>query len=136
MEQVLNEVIKELLKQVETTYKEHNKLTDELLSQLNFIFKTPLLSALDLIDRQKVTRISTPSKRELFQVIGSSGLLYLCFQSSNYCSCLAYRYSVLRKEEYPMCKHVLAARLSQAMGLCKEVQYLDKTLALMIANIE
>lgn len=27
------------------------------------------------------------------QVIGNSGLPYICFAESNYCECLAYRYS-------------------------------------------
>lgn len=35
----------------------------------------------------------------LLKVIGGSGLLYTCYTSCHYCSCPAFAYTVLRRNE-------------------------------------
>ncbi|KAK3598988.1 hypothetical protein CHS0354_024664 [Potamilus streckersoni] len=99
---VYDEVSSQLLKEVETVYKEKGKLTDEVLSALQCVFQDSLLPALDLVDKRSVSRVTCPAGRSLYQVVGSSGTPYTCFTSSVYCSCPAYRYSVLLKEEHMM----------------------------------
>uniref|UniRef100_A0A0B7B3P7 SWIM-type domain-containing protein n=1 Tax=Arion vulgaris TaxID=1028688 RepID=A0A0B7B3P7_9EUPU len=122
-----------LMEEVRKTYP---ILSDDLLSLLNFIFQGPLLSALDLVEKRSVTRVSSPSGRELFQIIGASGTPYTCFHHLKYCSCPAYHFSVLCKEEHIMCKHVLAMKLSEAMGLTKSLQVSDAEITNMIMAIE
>ncbi|GFR13732.1 hypothetical protein TNCT_374122 [Trichonephila clavata] len=48
-------------------------------------------------------------------------------------TCLKEHYPFLKKEHF-MCKHKLAVILSSAMGLCKEVQYADETITLMLVG--
>lgn len=100
----VSEVAEQLLTEVNSVYSKTGKLSDELLSALNFVFQAPLLPALDIIDNRNVTTISCPSGRKVYQVIGTSGTPYICLPSGSYCSCPAYRYSVLLKDDHLMCK--------------------------------
>ncbi|XP_013794716.1 zinc finger SWIM domain-containing protein 7-like [Limulus polyphemus] len=136
MDHLAKSVADELFQEVRRVYHERGKLTDEVLSALNFMFHGILLPAMELVDRRNVKHVVSCSGRELFQVFGSSGVPYLCLKSSNYCSCQYYKYSVLRRGDHLMCKHMLASRLSEAMELCQEMQYTDETVALMLARME
>lgn len=100
------------------------------------MFQAPLLPALDLVDQRNVSLITSPSGRSIYQVIGSSGTPYTCFTTSHYCSCPAYKYAVLLKDDHVMCKHVLAIKLAQAMKLCKMLEVTDEEMANMIRTIE
>jgi len=111
-------------------------LSDELLTACHFVFQAPLLSALDLIDRKCVTLLTSPSGRAIFQVIGSSGLPYTCLRGVNYCSCLAYRFSVLQKCDYVMCKHALSVVLSEAMSCYLEQNVTDEEISRLLNDIE
>ncbi|XP_061197028.1 zinc finger SWIM domain-containing protein 7-like [Saccostrea echinata] len=132
----INEVAEQLLSEVNTVYSKTGKLSDELLSALNFVFQAPLLPALDIIDHRNVTTISCPSGRKVYQVLGTSGTPYICLLSSTYCSCPAYRYSVLLKDDHIMCKHVLAIKLAEAMNLSKSQQVSDQEMTNLIKNLE
>ncbi|CAM1308716.1 ZSWIM7 (predicted) [Pycnogonum litorale] len=132
----VNNVVEQLLKEVEKVFGERKKLTNELMQSLHFIFGKPLPQALDLVDKHNVKIIQSCSGRRLYQITGSVGTPYVCFRSSNYCSCPAYTYSVLKKQDYIMCKHVLAAKLSDAMGLCDVWEVGDETMAQMIFSLD
>ncbi|XP_038062124.1 zinc finger SWIM domain-containing protein 7-like [Patiria miniata] len=97
-------------------------LPEDLLSALHFVFKAPLLQALDLVDNKSVTKITCPAGRIAFQVLGSSGIPYICLPSSNFCSCQYYSFTVLKRNDVDLCKHVLAVLLSCAMEVCQEQQ--------------
>lgn len=133
---VLDSVTEQLLKEVEHSYKSTGQLTDELLTALQFVFQTTLSPALDLVDHRNITRISSPCGRVLYQVVGSSGTPYTCLSTSIYCSCPAYRYSVLMKQDHIMCKHTLAIRLAVAMDLCKELVVTNEELVKVITNMD
>ncbi|XP_050408211.1 zinc finger SWIM domain-containing protein 7 isoform X2 [Patella vulgata] len=125
------------MNEVKKVYREHGKLTDEILSALQFVYQTPLLPALELIDNESVTLITSSNGRQVYQVVGSAGTrYYTCFTSSKYCSCPAYRFSVLKKEDYIMCKHVLAIELCKAMDLLKTNEISDKELSTIIQELE
>ncbi|XP_031823727.1 zinc finger SWIM domain-containing protein 7 isoform X1 [Sarcophilus harrisii] len=106
-----------------------SSLPDKLLLALKFLFGPSAVQALDLVDRRSVTRISSPSGRTVFQVLGSSGKAYTCFTSCHYCSCPAFAFSVLRKSDSLLCKHLLATYLSLALGLCQELSGSNRQLA-------
>uniref|UniRef100_K1PKP6 Zinc finger SWIM domain-containing protein 7 n=1 Tax=Magallana gigas TaxID=29159 RepID=K1PKP6_MAGGI len=106
------------------------------VDRLNFVFQAPLLPALDIIDNRNVMTISCPSGRKVYQVIGTSGTPYICLPSGSYCSCPAYRYSVLLKDDHLMCKHVLAIKLAEAMDLSKSQQVTDLEMTNLIKNLE
>lgn len=93
------------------------------------------MSALQLVDKLAVTRIESPSGRQLYQVIGASGTVYNCFQDLKFCACPAYNFSVLRKEDHLICKHVLAIHLSEAMGVCKINAVTDNEISNIIQDI-
>lgn len=132
----VSEVAEQLLTEVNSVYSKTGKLSDELLSALNFVFQAPLLPALDIVDNRNVTTISCPSGRKVYQVIGTSGTPYICLPSGSYCSCPAYRYSVLLKDDHLMCKHVLAIKLAEAMDLSKSQQVTDLEMTNLIKNLE
>ena len=114
-----------------------NVISDELLSDLFFLFQTPLEHALDLIDKEAVTRLVNRvcSGHFVFQVTGSSGATYTCFAESNYCTCPFYKFSVLRKEEFVMCKHSIAARLSLCLDAYKDVEVTPAEIAKLLLEI-
>ena len=58
----------ELLIELKKCSQDNNGITDELLSSLNCVFQSCLQPALDLVDRNNVTLVQCPSRRELFQV--------------------------------------------------------------------
>ncbi|XP_052103349.1 zinc finger SWIM domain-containing protein 7-like isoform X4 [Mytilus californianus] len=104
--------------------------------KLSFVYQSPLLPALDLVDHRNVSHMTSPSGRSVYQVIGSSGTPYTCFTTSLYCSCPAFRYSVLMKDDHLMCKHVLAIKLSEAMKLTKTLEVTDDEMATLLKTIE
>ncbi|XP_077775910.1 zinc finger SWIM domain-containing protein 7 isoform X1 [Podarcis muralis] len=103
---------------------------------LKFIFGASAVPALDLVDRQSVTRITSPSGRRVYQVVGSSGKHYTCYASCHFCSCPAFMFSVLRKGDSLVCKHLLAVYLSQALGSCQELTVPDKQLTSLLLQEE
>ncbi|XP_052103347.1 zinc finger SWIM domain-containing protein 7-like isoform X2 [Mytilus californianus] len=133
---VIKSVGEELWKEVENAYRDSGKITDEILSALSFVYQSPLLPALDLVDHRNVSHMTSPSGRSVYQVIGSSGTPYTCFTTSLYCSCPAFRYSVLMKDDHLMCKHVLAIKLSEAMKLTKTLEVTDDEMATLLKTIE
>ncbi|NP_001184067.1 zinc finger, SWIM-type containing 7 L homeolog isoform X1 [Xenopus laevis] len=125
MDAILPAVAEELLCEIRQSFQETTQISDELLLSLKFIFGPTALYALDLVDQRSVSHVTSPSGRSVFQVIGSSGKMYTCFASCHYCSCPAFSFSVLRKNDNMLCKHILAVYLSQAMGLCQELTVTD-----------
>ncbi|XP_076106156.1 zinc finger SWIM domain-containing protein 7-like isoform X2 [Mytilus galloprovincialis] len=136
MGDVIKSVGEELWKEVENSYTDSGKITDEILSALSFVYQSSLLPALDLVDHRNVSHMTSPSGRSIYQVIGSSGTPYTCFTTSFYCSCPAFRYSVLMKDDHLMCKHVLAIKLSEAMKLTKALAITDDEMATLLKTIE
>ncbi|XP_045840628.1 zinc finger SWIM domain-containing protein 7 isoform X1 [Meles meles] len=92
-------VVEELLSEMAAAVQENARIPDEHLLSLKFIFGSSAVQALDLVDRQSVTLISSPSGRSVYQVLGSSGKTYTCLASCHYCSCPAFAFSVLRKSD-------------------------------------
>ncbi|XP_026903212.2 zinc finger SWIM domain-containing protein 7 isoform X2 [Panthera pardus] len=92
-------VVEELLSEMAAAVQENARIPDEHLSLLKFIFGPSAIQALDLVDRQSITLISSPSGRRVYQVLGSSGKTYTCLASCHYCSCPAFAFSVLRKSD-------------------------------------
>ncbi|XP_060559724.1 zinc finger SWIM domain-containing protein 7-like [Ruditapes philippinarum] len=133
---VFEAVTSQLFVELRQVYKDTGKVTDEILSALSNVYQAPLLPALDLVDSRSVSRLVCPAGRQLYQVIGSSGTPYTCFKGNNYCSCPAYRFSVLNKEELSMCKHILAVKLSDAMEVTKKLEVTDKELTDLLINLE
>ncbi|KAF4112844.1 hypothetical protein G5714_005389 [Onychostoma macrolepis] len=127
-------VAEQLLKDLQRTYSETNQIPDDLLIALRFVFGQCALQALDLLDQRSVTCVSSPSGRKAFQVLGGSGRLYTCFTSCHYCPCPAFSFSVLRRNESLMCKHLLAVCLSQAMGLCQQEQVSDQQMTHILSG--
>ncbi|KAK7088542.1 zinc finger SWIM domain-containing protein 7-like [Littorina saxatilis] len=134
--QQVADVGKSLLKEAAKIYQDQGRLTDEILSALHFVYHASLQSALELVDKAAVTQVVSASGRSVYQVIGSSGTPYTCFKTSHYCSCPAFTYSVLHKEDHMMCKHHLAVELSNMTGKTKTLNVTDQQLADMLAMIE
>ncbi|XP_066552273.1 zinc finger SWIM domain-containing protein 7 [Amia ocellicauda] len=121
----LPDVAEELLRDVGTAYRMTSHIPDELLLALKFVFGSSTVHALDLVDKRAVTCVTSPSGRKVFQVVGGSGRLYTCYTSCHYCPCPAFAFSVLRRNDSLLCKHILATYLCQAMGLSQEAAVTD-----------
>ncbi|KAM5181255.1 zinc finger SWIM domain-containing protein 7 [Mantella aurantiaca] len=129
MEASLPSIAQELLREIKQSYQETSQISDEHLLGLKFIFGPTALYALDLVDQRSVTNLISPSGRSTFQVTGSSGKLYTCYKACHYCSCPAFTFSVLRRNDSMLCKHILAIYLSQAIGVCQEMTVSDKQMS-------
>ncbi|XP_072287017.1 zinc finger SWIM domain-containing protein 7 [Pyxicephalus adspersus] len=129
MEVFLPLVAQELLREIKKALQETSQISDEHLLGLKFIFGATALFALDLVDQRSVTHVTSPSGRSTFQVTGSSGKLYICYKACHYCSCPAFTFSVLRRGDSMLCKHILAVYLSQALGVCQEMTVSDKQMS-------
>ncbi len=135
---VLHNTVDQLLLEVsrESTLDEGNStLSDNLLSALHSVFQQSLLHALDLVDKNHVTRFVCPSGRELFQVKASTGSkVYTCLVPSSYCNCPSFVYSVVLKEEALWCKHLLAVRLCQALERVESREVCGEDIAEMLTT--
>ncbi|KAB1266317.1 Zinc finger SWIM domain-containing protein 7 [Camelus dromedarius] len=138
-------VVEELLSEMAAAVRDGS-------AKLKFVFGSSAVQALDLVDRQSITLISSPSGRRVYQVLGSSGKTYTCLASCHYCSCPAFAFSVLRKSDSLLvrqasapwgsrvsgeppallgrlrCKHLLAVYLSQVTSTCQQLSVSDKQL--------
>uniref|UniRef100_I3K4V9 Zinc finger, SWIM-type containing 7 n=1 Tax=Oreochromis niloticus TaxID=8128 RepID=I3K4V9_ORENI len=108
--------------------------SEQALIVLKFVFGSCALQALDLVDQHSVTCLTSPSGRKAFQVTGGSGHLYTCFLSCHYCPCPAFAYSVLRRNEGLVCKHILAVYLSRAMAATQQEIVSDQQMSLLLSG--
>ncbi|KAI5079912.1 hypothetical protein GOP47_0005391 [Adiantum capillus-veneris] len=108
-------------------------LSEEQLSMLYFLYSKNLERALRILDQQGVFRIvGQPSKRVVFQVAGESKSSdkYLCLPK-HFCSCHSFFFDVVGRGEQLCCKHQLASRIADALGICQQVVVPDEELALL-----
>ncbi|CAJ1064373.1 zinc finger SWIM domain-containing protein 7 isoform X2 [Xyrichtys novacula] len=129
-------VAEQLFKDIQKTYQETSQIPDDLLLALKFVFGSCALQALDLVDQRSVTCVSSPSGRKAFQVMGGSGRLYTCFMSCHFCPCPAFAHTVLRRNEGPLCKHILAVYLCQAMGVTQQESVSDQQMSMLLSGTE
>ncbi|KAF5911924.1 hypothetical protein HPG69_015902 [Diceros bicornis minor] len=61
-------VVEELLSEMAAAVRESARIPDEHLLSLKFVFGSSAVQALDLVDRQSITLISSPSGRRVYQV--------------------------------------------------------------------
>ncbi|XP_036975816.1 zinc finger SWIM domain-containing protein 7 [Acanthopagrus latus] len=134
MRSFLPEVAEQLFQDIQKSHQETSQIPDDLLIALKFVFGPCALPALDLVDQRSVTCLSSPSGRKAFQVTGGSGRLYTCFVSCHYCPCPAFAYTVLRRNEGLLCKHILAVYLCQAMGVTQQYSVSDQEMSALLSG--
>ncbi|XP_022055036.1 zinc finger SWIM domain-containing protein 7 [Acanthochromis polyacanthus] len=134
MRSVLPAVAEQLFRDIHKTYQETSQIPNDLLIALRFVFGPCALQALDLVDQHSVTCLSSPSGRKAFQVVGGSGTLYTCFLSCHYCPCPAFAYTVLRRNEGLLCKHILAVYLCQAMAVTQQESVSDQQMSILLSR--
>ncbi|KAK5888040.1 hypothetical protein CesoFtcFv8_016582 [Champsocephalus esox] len=135
MRSFLPAVAEQLFRDIQKAYQETSQIPDDLLIALKFVFGPCALQALDLVDQHSVTCLSSPSGRKAFQVMGGSGHLYTCFVSCHYCPCPAFAYTVLRRNEGPLCKHIMAVYLCQAMAVTQQESVSDPQMSTLLSGI-
>uniref|UniRef100_A0A146P6D7 Zinc finger, SWIM-type containing 7 n=1 Tax=Fundulus heteroclitus TaxID=8078 RepID=A0A146P6D7_FUNHE len=134
MRSFLPAVAEQLFRDIQRAYQESTQIPDDLLIALKFVFGSCALQALDLVDQRSVTCLSSPSGRQAFQVIGGSGRLYTCFLSCHYCPCPAFAYTVLRRNQGLLCKHILAVYLCQAMAVTQQESIPDQQMSAVLSG--
>ncbi|XP_020785985.2 zinc finger SWIM domain-containing protein 7 [Boleophthalmus pectinirostris] len=130
----LPSVAEQLFKDIQKIYQDTSQIPDDMLIALKFIFGPCALQALDLVDQHSVTCLSSPSGRRTFQVTGGSGHVYTCFVSCHFCPCPAFAYTVLRRNEGLLCKHLLAVYLSQAMAVTQQEAVSDQEMTTLLST--
>ncbi|XP_066979464.1 zinc finger SWIM domain-containing protein 7-like [Macrobrachium rosenbergii] len=128
-------VVRGLISVVWQEYHSKGQLSEGVLNSLYCIFGNTLMKAFKIIDAQKVTKIISTSGRYIFQVTGRLDTPYYCLPYSVFCQCPAFKYLVIKKKE-TMCKHVLAAWLSSAMGVITKKKVSDEHLKDILENFE
>ncbi|XP_030601471.1 zinc finger SWIM domain-containing protein 7 [Archocentrus centrarchus] len=134
MRSFLPAVAEQLFRDIQKTYQETSQIPNDLLIALKFVFGSCALQALDLVDQHSVTCLTSPSGRKAFQVTGGSGRLYTCFLSCHYCPCPAFAYSVLRRNDALLCKHILAVYLCQAMAVTQQESVSDQQMSVLLSG--
>ncbi|XP_077361265.1 zinc finger SWIM domain-containing protein 7 [Festucalex cinctus] len=134
MPAVLPAVAEQLFRDIRKTYQETAQIPDDLLIALNFVFGPCTTQALNLVDQRSVTVLSSPSGRKAFQVTGDSGTLYICFTSCHYCPCPAFAYTVLRRNNGLLCKHILAVYLCEATGATHTQSVSDEQMTALLSG--
>ncbi|PRP89676.1 hypothetical protein PROFUN_00018 [Planoprotostelium fungivorum] len=90
-----------LVEQIFASLKQ--SLNEDIISRLNTIFDQTFISALDLLDKDLVTRIeASPSGRYLFEVGSQSERESSYILLPGYCPCRSYNYNIILKDEYVM----------------------------------
>ncbi|XP_064460356.1 zinc finger SWIM domain-containing protein 7-like [Ornithodoros turicata] len=130
-----HELISQILSDLKREFREKKSISRTTFGELESVFHGQLQSALAIIDRRRVKKVTCTKGRVVFQIVGATREVYTCLPTSNFCCCYSYLHQVIRKQEVPMCKHVLAARLAEALGIYDSVQCSDETLALMLKSM-
>lgn len=106
------------------------ELTKEHLQELESLFGRALLSrVLTLIHGKKPIKLyrTANGAGRLYEVPGSKfAVVYKVFSGINFCTCESFRYWVLQQRHQATCKHVLATRLAQPLGLIVEETLSEK----------
>ena len=150
----LKELENNLLDQLRFAYEKENTINDDLLESLHFIYKNPLLEALNQIDKHEqklasdariatsaydlvtVIRCETAATRVVYQVKGSlNDVNYYIVENLNFCACPSFKYNVLNKNEYNYCKHMILVKLLKAMNKLAVKYVKDTELADLIKQI-
>mgnify|MGYP002628395426 CR=1 FL=1 len=143
--QAFKELETNLLDQLKSSYTADKTINDDFLESLYFIYKSPLLEALNQIDKceKKILQecppqaladtlfdlvisiqcVSVPN-RVIYQVKGSFD--YYLYENLNFCGCPSFKYGVLNSNEHVYCKHMILVKLLKAMNRMK-VKYVNHT---------
>lgn len=120
---IVDLVLEDLLNQVKDEYSNYKEISNSLLSCLHSVLGQPLLPALDLVDTEAVTSVTTASGKQLYKVCGLTGSTYYC--TLQYCPCMSFAFGVVKHRELLTCKHIIAVKLCLAMGIEKQDQVSD-----------
>ncbi|XP_053214454.1 zinc finger SWIM domain-containing protein 7-like [Panonychus citri] len=106
-----------------------NKLSDDYLTQLVYLFGDDLINALTLIDDKRIYLVRSDSGRQVFKVLSQDKPIhYICYKNAYYCTCLAFKHKVISSDSI-MCKHLIATRIADAMGLIEIENINDQQMA-------
>ncbi|CAF0926088.1 unnamed protein product [Didymodactylos carnosus] len=113
---ILKEVEKSLLYDVETTYTEKKCISDQTMLALFSFYGNQFKHALDLIDTHCIHLYQSKTNNRLYQIHDQNKTLICSLTSSNFCTCSLYRHNVLEKHEYFACKHNIAVKLIEKIN--------------------
>ncbi|XP_015787119.1 zinc finger SWIM domain-containing protein 7-like [Tetranychus urticae] len=109
-----------------------NKLSEDFLSQLVYLFGDDLVNAFDLIDKKRIYLVRSDSGRQVFKVLSKDGAnYYICYTHAYYCTCPAFKHKVITSD-LVMCKHLTATRIADAMGLVEIENINDQQMAALL----
>ena len=124
---ILDFVLEDIYTEISEDYSKYREISNSLLLSLHNILGQPLVPALHLIDGGAVTSITTASGKQLYKVSGLSGSTYYC--TLQYCPCMSFAFGVVKHAQLKTCKHIIAVKISLAMGIVKSEEVSDSEFA-------
>ncbi|XP_061557863.1 zinc finger SWIM domain-containing protein 7 isoform X2 [Phycodurus eques] len=124
---VLPVVAEQLFRDIRKTYRETSQNVQCAVTSAASTLNPPLLSV-----REFECRCMTVTAE--LAVAGASGGLYTCFSSCHYCSCPAFAYAVLRRNEGLLCKHIVAVYLCEATGVTRPQSASDEQMTALLSG--
>ena len=118
---LIDNLEKNLLEKLKETYSTNHQIPDSLLESLHFLYKSPLIEALHLLDKYNeincVTEIlNEETNRKIYQVTGSTGYYYYLFSNFSFCCCASFKFNILKNSEFIYCKHIIVIKLSISLN--------------------
>eukprot|EP01028_Stygiella_incarcerata_P008114 TRINITY_DN34546_c0_g1_i1.p1 TRINITY_DN34546_c0_g1~~TRINITY_DN34546_c0_g1_i1.p1 ORF type:complete len:135 (+),score=34.59 TRINITY_DN34546_c0_g1_i1:97-501(+) len=89
-------------------------------------------AAVRMVDDHLVTRVTAaPSGRVVWKVAGNAE--YICL--NHFCTCRAFEYEVIIRQDKPLCKHLLAVEIAKKTCVYCESTVSDEELGEMICSM-
>ncbi|KAL1922305.1 uncharacterized protein VTP21DRAFT_9844 [Calcarisporiella thermophila] len=111
------------------------QLTRQHYLSLFLLFRRPSIAALDILDKKQVSKLHSPSGRQIFQV-HSQKALYFCMLDTRYCTCPGFLASAICQRNVLMCKHILACYIADSLCCAEEKAVGEREMAeLMVEKI-
>ncbi|BES97788.1 Hypothetical protein NTJ_10602 [Nesidiocoris tenuis] len=109
-----------LLKAIcESIAKQGKELSDCHIEGLYNLFgEQLLLKSLNLVDKEAIEHITTPTGRTYF-VVRRPKKTYTLYCTTPYCDCLQFQNNIRKNSSKLFCKHIISCNLALATGKCQ-----------------
>ena len=105
-----------LLDEVLSAMEKSTEISESLLNLVVNVCGEHAIPAFAIVDNVGVKRVSSPSKKVVYEVTGSKDAKYVCLKDELYCNCPSFANNVILKGSHWICKHLLAVSFASALN--------------------
>lgn len=131
----IRDIASQLFKEIAEEWNTVGEISDSLIRDVITLFPSIIYPAFDIVDRRNVKKLISPSGRYLYQVASKSDQWYPCMLEANYCPCPSYQFSVVNKDEWIMCKHLLATNLAISLDYVLEISVPNQRITQLLSEL-